>query len=106
MGREKMMNSKSVHQAEKLTDAELSKKPGRYQFIEALLSFCDCISHCGITALIFRNIAAAGILIFAGIPRNFDMSDIDGMRKYYVSSLERMGSLLDIIEKSPSFFGD
>lgn len=40
------MNSKSVHQAEKLTDAELSKKPGRYQFIEALLSFCDCISHC------------------------------------------------------------
>ena len=34
------------------------------------------------------------------------MSDIDGMRKYYVSSLERMGSLLDIIEKNPSFFGD
>lgn len=60
----------------------------------------------GITALIFRNIAAAEILIFAGIPRNFDMSDIDGMRKYYVSSLECMGSLLDIIEKSPSFFGD
>ena len=44
--------------------------------------------------------------VFAGIPRNFDMSDIDGMRKYYVSSLERMGSLLDIIEKNPSFFGD
>ena len=40
------------------------------------------------------------------MPQNFDMSDIDGMRKYYVSSLERMGSLLDIIEKSPSFFGD
>ena len=60
----------------------------------------------GITALIFRNIAAAEILIFAGIPQNFDMSDIDGMRKYYVSSLERMGSLLDIIEKIPSFFGD
>lgn len=40
------MNSKSVHQAEKLTDAELSKKLGRYQFIEALLSFCDRISYC------------------------------------------------------------
>lgn len=60
----------------------------------------------GITALIFRNITAAKILVFAGIPQNFDMSDIDGMRKYYVSSLERMGSLLDIIEKNPSFFGD
>ena len=44
--------------------------------------------------------------VFAGIPQNFDMSDIDGMRKYYVSSLERMGSLLDIIAKNPSFFGD
>ena len=55
-----MMNNKSVHQAEKLTDAELSKKLGRYQF----------------------------------------------MRKYYVASLERMGSLLDILDKSPSFFGD
>lgn len=44
--------------------------------------------------------------VFAGIPQNFDMSDIDGMRKYYVSSLERMGSLLDIIAKKPSFFGD
>lgn len=102
-----MMNSKSVHQTEKLTDAELSKKLGRYQFIEALRSlFVIVLVIAGITALIFRNIAAAEILIFAGIPQNFDMSDIDGMRKYYVSSLERMGSLLDIIEKSPSFFGD
>lgn len=102
-----MMNNKSVHQAEKLTDAELSKKLGRYQFIEALLSLLVIAPViAGIIALIFRNIAAAGILIFAGIPRNFDMSDTDGMRKYYVSSLERMGSLLDIIEKSPSFFGD
>ena len=102
-----MMNNKSVHQAEKLTDAEHSKKPGRYQFIEALLSlFVIVLVIAGITALIFRNIAAAEILIFAGIPQNFDMSDIDGMRKYYVSSLERMGSLLDIIEKNPSFFGD
>ena len=102
-----MMNSKSVHQTEKLTDAELSKKLGRYQFIEALLSlFVIVLVIAGITALIIRNIAAAGILIFAGIPQNFDMSDIDGMRKYYVSSLERMGSLLDIIEKSQSFFGD
>lgn len=101
------MNSKSAHQAEKLTDAEPSKKPGRYQFIEALLSLLVIAPViAGIIALIFRNIAAAGILIFAGIPRNFDMSDTDGMRKYYVSSLERMGSLLDIIEKSPSFFGD
>ena len=101
------MNSKSVHQTEKLTDAELSKKLGRYQFIEALRSlFVIVLVIAGITALIFRNIAAAEILIFAGIPQNFDMSDIDGMRKYYVSSLERMGSLLDIIEKSPSFFGD
>ena len=66
-----MMNSKSVHQAEKLTDAELSKKLGRYQFIEALLSlFVIALVIAGITALIFRNIAAAGILIFAGIPRN------------------------------------
>ena len=101
------MNNKSVHQSEKLTDAELSKKLGQYQFIEALSSLLViALVIAGITALIFRNITAAEILIFAGIPRNFDMSDIDGMRKYYVSSLERMGSLLDIIEKSPPFFGD
>lgn len=63
-----MMNNKSVHQAEKLTDAELSKKLGRYQFIEALLSLLVIAPViAGIIALIFRNIAAAGILIFAGI---------------------------------------
>lgn len=106
MGREKVMNSKCVHQAEKLTDAELSKSPGDISLSKLRSLFVIVLVIAGITALIFRNITAAEILIFAGIPRNFDMSDIDGMRKYYVSSLERMGSLLDIIEKSPSFFGD
>lgn len=100
------MNSKSVHQAEELTDAELSKSPGDISLSKRRSLFVIVLVIAGITALIFRNITAAEILIFAGIPRNFDMSDIDGMRKYYVSSLERMGSLLDIIEKSPSFFGD
>ncbi len=106
MGREKVMNSKCVIRQKSLPTQSFQKSPGNISLSKRRSLFVIVLVIAGITALIFRNITAAEILIFAGIPRNFDMSDIDGMRKYYVSSLERMGSLLDIIEKSPPFFGD
>lgn len=43
--------------------------------------------------------------VFAGIPQNFDFSNIDGIRKYYVDSLRDMGHIIDIIAKNTALFG-
>lgn len=43
--------------------------------------------------------------VFAGIPQNFDFSNIDGMRKYFVDSLRGMGRIIDIIAKNTALFG-
>lgn len=43
--------------------------------------------------------------VFAGIPQNFDFSNIDGIRKYFVDSLQDMGRIIEIIEKNTALFG-
>lgn len=43
--------------------------------------------------------------VFAGIPQNFDFSNIDGIRKYIVDSLQDMGRIIEIIEKNTALFG-
>ena len=40
--------------------------------------------------------------VFANVPNEIDMRDIDGIRKWYKASLTGMGNLLDIIRESPA----
>lgn len=41
--------------------------------------------------------------MFAGIPQSFDFSNIDGIRKYYINSLQDMGRIIEMIKKIPLF---
>lgn len=43
--------------------------------------------------------------VFAGIPPELDMRDIDGIRKWFTASLAGMGGLLDILLESPALNG-
>ena len=41
--------------------------------------------------------------VFAGIPQSFDFSNIEGIRKYYINSLQDMGRIIEMIKKIPLF---
>ena len=43
--------------------------------------------------------------VFAGIPEELDLRDIDGIRKWFIASLTGMGNLLDLITESPALPG-
>lgn len=43
--------------------------------------------------------------VFADVPDELDLRDIDGIRKWYTASLTGMGNLLDLITESPSLTG-
>ena len=43
--------------------------------------------------------------VFAGIPEELDLRDIDGIRKWFTASLAGMGNLLDLITESPALTG-
>ena len=43
--------------------------------------------------------------MFAGIPEELDLRDIDGIRKWFTASLTGMGNLLDLITESPALTG-
>ncbi len=43
--------------------------------------------------------------VFAGIPPELDMRDIDGIRRWFTASLTGMGGLLDILQESPALTG-
>ena len=43
--------------------------------------------------------------VFAGIPEELDLRDIDGIRKWFTASLTGMGNLLDLITESPALTG-
>ena len=43
--------------------------------------------------------------VFAGIPEELDLRDIDGIRKWFIASLTGMGNLLDLITESPALMG-
>ena len=43
--------------------------------------------------------------VFANVPDELDLRDIDGIRKWYTASLTGMGNLLDLITESPALTG-
>ena len=43
--------------------------------------------------------------VFAGVPEELDLRDIDGIRKWFVASLKSMGQLLDLLAASPALTG-
>ena len=43
--------------------------------------------------------------VFAGVPEELDLRDIDGIRKWYTASLTGMGRLLDLLMASPAVTG-
>ena len=43
--------------------------------------------------------------VFAGVPEELDLRDIDGIRKWFTASLTGMGNLLDLIMESPALTG-
>ena len=43
--------------------------------------------------------------VFAGVPEELDLRDIDGIRKWFTASLTGMGRLLDILMASPALTG-
>lgn len=43
--------------------------------------------------------------VFAGIPQELDLRDIDGIRKWFTASLAGMGRLLDLLMASPALTG-
>ncbi len=43
--------------------------------------------------------------VFAGVPEELDLRDIDGIRKWFIASLNGMGNLLDLITESPALNG-
>ena len=44
--------------------------------------------------------------VFAGVPEELDLRDIDGIRKWFTASLTGMGNLLDLITESPALTGE
>ena len=43
--------------------------------------------------------------VFAGVPEELDLRDIDGIRKWFTASLTGMGRLLDLLMTSPALTG-
>ena len=43
--------------------------------------------------------------VFADVPEELDLRDIDGIRKWFTASLAGMGNLLDLITESPALTG-
>ena len=43
--------------------------------------------------------------VFAGVPEELDLRDIDGIRKWFAASLKGMGQLLDLLAASPALTG-
>ena len=43
--------------------------------------------------------------VFAGVPEELDLRDVDGIRKWFTASLEGMGRLLDLLAESDALHG-
>ena len=39
--------------------------------------------------------------VFAGVPEELDLRDVDGIRKWFTASLTGMGNLLELLAESP-----
>ena len=66
-------------------------------------------SNAKVCSLILRGgdltLALQTRYVFAGIPPELDMRDVDGIRKWFTASLTGMGGLLDILLESPALTG-
>ena len=66
-------------------------------------------SNAKVSCLILRDgqltLALQTRYIFAGIPPELDMRDIDGIRRWFTASLTGMGGLMDILQESPALTG-
>ena len=66
-------------------------------------------THARLCGLILRDgdltLALNTRYVFAGVPEELDLRDIDGIRKWFTASLTGMGNFLDLITKSPALTG-
>ena len=66
-------------------------------------------THARLCGLILRGgdltLALNTRYVFAGVPEELDLRDIDGIRKWFTASLTGMGNFLDLITKSPALTG-
>ena len=66
-------------------------------------------SHARLCGLILRDgdltLALNTRYIFAGVPEELDLRNIDGIRKWFTASLTGMGNFLDLIMESPALTG-
>ena len=66
-------------------------------------------THARLCGLILRDgdltLALNTRYVFAGVPEELDLRDIDGIRKWFTASLTGMGNLLDLITESPALTG-
>ena len=66
-------------------------------------------SHARLCGLILRDgdltLALNTRYVFAGVPEELDLRDIDGIRKWFTASLTGMGNFLDLITESPALTG-
>lgn len=79
------------------------------QLRELVQQLENASSNAKVSCLILRGgqltLALQTRYVFAGIPPELDMRDIDGIRRWFTASLTGMGGLLDILQESPALTG-
>ena len=79
------------------------------QLRELVQQLENASSNAKVSCLILRGgqltLALQTRYVFAGIPPELDMRDIDGIRRWFTASLTGMGGLLDILQESPVLTG-
>ena len=89
--------------------AMLSQVLSSPQGAELVQRLENASSNAKVSCLILRDgqltLALQTRYVFAGIPPELDMRDIDGIRRWFTASLTGMGGLLDILQESPALTG-
>ena len=87
-------------------EADDQVTPQLRDLVQKLETSSSSAKLCG---LILRNgdltLALNTRYVFAGVPEELDLRDIDGIRKWFVASLKGMGQLLDLLAASPALTG-
>ena len=83
-------------------EADDQVTPQLRDFVKKLETTSSTAKLCG---LILRDgdlaLALNTRYVFAGVPEELDLRDIDGIRKWFTASLSGMGNLLDLLMESP-----
>ena len=84
-------------------EADDQVTPQLRDFVKKLETTSSTAKLCG---LILRDgdltLALNTRYVFAGVPEELDLRDIDGIRKWFTASLSGMGNLLDLLMESPA----